>query len=253
MNNVHRIMRGVLSRASLCAIVFSTTAAPCFAQASNQSRERLELRVTAQPGEAVPLQIPPPGVGGRKFSLVVIRGLSDKEKLEPGIKSKDAWYVPIKDLSALKLTMSAESKRDLIVSASFVEEGNATQVVRIFTLHVDLSSKQIDLRPKQDATSATAAKSAPSVASPSVSAEEEQKTLAEGGQLMKNGDIAAARLLFEDLAIQGSAKGAFAMGQSYDPKVLAGLAVQGLAPDPEKARQWYEKARQLKFISDTPK
>ena len=63
---------------------------------------------------------------------------------------------------------------------------------------------------------------------------------------MKRGDISAARLLFEDLAAMGSAKGAFAMAQSYDPAYLRKIFIQGgLQPDADQARTWYENAARL--------
>ena len=35
------------------------------------------------------------------------------------------------------------------------------------------------------------------------------------------------------------------MGATYDPAVLANRVVRGIGADPEEARVWYEKAREL--------
>jgi hypothetical protein len=63
-----------------------------------------------------------------------------------------------------------------------------------------------------------------------------------GGELMVNGDIAAARLMYQRAAEAGEAVAAFALAETYDPLVLA---KGGVPPDVGLARTWYEKARDL--------
>jgi hypothetical protein len=67
-----------------------------------------------------------------------------------------------------------------------------------------------------------------------------------GTELVANGDIAAARKMFERVAEAGEAAGAFALAETYDPVVLGSLRLRGaIMPDPALARSWYEKARDL--------
>jgi hypothetical protein len=67
-----------------------------------------------------------------------------------------------------------------------------------------------------------------------------------GTDLMAQGDIAAARAMFQRAAEAGSAAGAFALAETYDPVMLRRLPLRGgIAPDPALARTWYEKARDL--------
>jgi TPR repeat protein len=48
------------------------------------------------------------------------------------------------------------------------------------------------------------------------------------------------------VAEAGEAGGAFALAETYDPVVLGTLRLRGaIMPDPELARTWYEKARDL--------
>lgn len=75
--------------------------------------------------------------------------------------------------------------------------------------------------------------------------EEVAVLLKQGEQFISAGDVTGARVLFERAAEAGNAKGALALGATYDPSVLAKLGVRGIAPDVAKARQWYEKARDL--------
>jgi hypothetical protein len=85
----------------------------------------------------------------------------------------------------------------------------------------------------------------PSGKTTAINGAEENKLLARANDLMQRGDITGARLLYEHLAFRGSALGAFALAQSYDPKHLQKLYVRGLAPDQKQADYWYRKAAEL--------
>ncbi len=63
--------------------------------------------------------------------------------------------------------------------------------------------------------------------------------------LMNQNDIAGARLIFQYLVNHGSAGGAFALAESYDPKKWAGHHVTGMMPDANLARSWYARAAEL--------
>lgn len=75
-----------------------------------------------------------------------------------------------------------------------------------------------------------------------LSAQQIDQLLSRGEALLRNGDIASARLLFLRIAAAGDRRGAKAVGMTYDPQVYAQLPVTGLVPDPELAKTWYEKA-----------
>lgn len=71
-------------------------------------------------------------------------------------------------------------------------------------------------------------------------------TLIRRGEAMRaNGDISAARLLFERAAEAGSAAAATEAGRLRDPAYLARLGAIGVAPDPRIAADWYRRARAL--------
>jgi hypothetical protein len=63
-----------------------------------------------------------------------------------------------------------------------------------------------------------------------------------GEQLIAQGEIAAARLLFARAAEAGDGRSALALGASYDPNVLRKLGVLGVRGDVALAREWYAKA-----------
>jgi TPR repeat protein len=64
-------------------------------------------------------------------------------------------------------------------------------------------------------------------------------------ELLKQGNIQPARMLFKRAAEGGLAQAALALGGTYDPAELAKLKVVGLQPDVEQARKWYTRAQEL--------
>jgi hypothetical protein len=75
---------------------------------------------------------------------------------------------------------------------------------------------------------------------------EEIATLIKRGEdFLNHGDVASGRLFMRRAATAGSAKGALALGVTYDPVFLSEQGVLGIAPDVAQARAWYEKAVEL--------
>ena len=66
-----------------------------------------------------------------------------------------------------------------------------------------------------------------------------------GRDLLRNGDISLAQLAFQRLAKAGIAEGALALANTYDPRYLAEHHFIGIAGDEAKARNWYQRAREL--------
>jgi hypothetical protein len=67
----------------------------------------------------------------------------------------------------------------------------------------------------------------------------------QGDQFVASGDLVAARLVFRRAAEAGNAAAALALGATFDPVVLARIGVRGMGADIEKARSWYEKAKEF--------
>jgi TPR repeat protein len=63
--------------------------------------------------------------------------------------------------------------------------------------------------------------------------------------LLKIGDIVAARLLLERAANAQDATAAFLLAQTYDPAVLGTSDARSIAGDATVARDWYQKAAAL--------
>jgi hypothetical protein len=71
------------------------------------------------------------------------------------------------------------------------------------------------------------------------------RLLRKGDELLAEGNVAPARLLYEHAAKLGLAQAALALALTYDPAEFARLNVQGIVPDAREARRWYERARDL--------
>lgn len=93
----------------------------------------------------------------------------------------------------------------------------------------------------------------PPVAAPAVAAPparhmdpDELATLTQRAKaLLAVGDISSARLLLERAAEAPDANAAMLLAQTYDPQMLGTADVRSIAPEPAKARAWYQKAAQL--------
>jgi TPR repeat protein len=66
-----------------------------------------------------------------------------------------------------------------------------------------------------------------------------------GRDLLKSGDVASARLVFNRLANAGIADAALALAATYDPRYLAQHNFIGVAGDETKAHDWYQRASEL--------
>jgi hypothetical protein len=86
--------------------------------------------------------------------------------------------------------------------------------------------------------------SSPPIPAARAASQDVRLLLDQGKQFFDVGDL-AARILFLRAANAGDAAAAVAMGATYDPVVLADRGVRGVAADLDKARSWYERAREM--------
>ena len=73
-----------------------------------------------------------------------------------------------------------------------------------------------------------------------------------GDELLRIGDISAARLAYERAAAGGSARAMTALGMTYDPSFLSRTNARGIRPDPAVAAEWYRKAAALGDAAAAP-
>jgi hypothetical protein len=82
----------------------------------------------------------------------------------------------------------------------------------------------------------------PPPAPAALSAEETHRLLGRATTMVQQGDIASARLVLDRLARFGDARAAFALAETFDPRMLAKWNVRGIRPDPVRAKTYYSQA-----------
>jgi TPR repeat protein len=66
--------------------------------------------------------------------------------------------------------------------------------------------------------------------------------MARAMRLLGEGDIAAARLIFQHLADQGESEAAYELARTFDAQALNELGAKGMGADRTRALTWYERA-----------
>jgi hypothetical protein len=184
--------------------------------------------------------------GGRLF---IFSGLPKGVKLDPGGDLGLFWAVNSNVFDRLTLlapegfrgsfevevtqtgTTPDNPKRKLTFLATItVPDAEAnTKLLNAVVPPVDVQDAPINVRPP----------------APSLPSLRDNTLMERAYTLLGNGDISAARSVFEYLVARGNAEAAIAMGGTYDPLILRQLFIKGMTPDPEQARVWYEKAEDL--------
>lgn len=190
--------------------------------------------ISGAPGEPIPVKIALGSNDQNAGQLFLFTGIPEGVKLSPGGYFGDFWAVTAKDLPALTLTAPDNFSGTFQVKITRTRSQSIS--ARSATIMVTIGEGA-----GAAATTTAATKSTPA-AEPDLN---ERMLLGRGTELFKKGDVAGARVIFEYLAAKGSAQGAIAMGETYDPLVLDKLFIKGLDPDAEKAQAWYQKAEEL--------
>jgi hypothetical protein len=165
-------------------------------------------------------------VEGRGGTLLV-KGLAAGATLSLGQPSgADGWELDVGDLGGAAV----------IPPHGFVGAMDLTLALRRDGATSDQQSLQVEWAGE------TAAAPVPTV---HLEPSDVARLLKHGEEFLANQDIIAARAVFERLADDGEAQGAFALAETYEQSTLARLGVKGLAPDLAAARTWYERAKAL--------
>ena len=130
------------------------------------------------------------------------------------------------------------------VAKSEVREPLAVQVRSVSTVEafprqrarLGANQQMANARPENRASCSGAAMTSPKVPSP---ADEAAELLALGLRLMNEGDIAGARTPLSRAANLGNPDAMLALGETYDPNMLAALAARGVKSDVGTARLYY--------------
>ena len=181
----------------------------------------------------------------RRF--LMFRGLPDELTLTSGFRTRNVWIVAVADVGNLKLNIPPTYWGNIPVEVLLYQEETKTPESRTISIDIIPPGQAVaDARTGADAKQPAANKPARTQSLGALGAlQEETRLLSQGETHLRNGNVVFARVLFEELVARGSARGAFAVAQTYDPAVLQQIGVVGIQGDVEKAKSWYRKAAEL--------
>jgi hypothetical protein len=210
--------------------------------------------VSGVSGTAILLNMKAPS---EDLRFVLLQDIPPDVKFSHGFRLKNSWIASIRDIERLQIIPPADFTGSMSIAVLFQRDNQAGAVAQ-GTLVVEVKPIAPAAEPKtaeksEPPTGAIASKPAERerevkavvAIPPTISPDDEKDGLARGAMRMRGGDIAAARLIYQDLASRGSASGARALAETYDPAYLKDLVIAGLHPDIEAAKKWYKRAAEL--------
>ena len=261
MGTMARSMRSAGGRMrDLCAalVVLVAAAGPAAAQRDESPNIVVPPTIVAEPASqtVLPIVVGPPGRLPAK-SFLRVRGLPTSVSLTEGHAiAPGSWAIPLVGLPGLKAIVPAgvsgrsEVTIQLIgVDGTTFAETRTALVVGPPTM-IAPQARPAAQPPKRTAVAPPAPAPAvrPVPRGPQLAPEEKQRAermVSLGLRHQEQGNIGAARLFFQRAAEVGLALGAIRLAATFDPVELAHLNVQGVRPDRDEARRWYERAREL--------
>jgi len=179
----------------------------------------------------------------RQARYLLIRGLPNEATLSAGQRNPSgAWLVKDKDMAGLALTMGGTAGGDYPVEIYALGATSTPQARQRFLLRVEegptpTTSFETSAPDSLFDMALANARPAGSPASPAASAQ-----MADAMRLLGDGDIAGARLLFEQLADRGESEAAYELARTFDPEALTALGAKNVQADRKLAVTWYERA-----------
>ncbi len=192
-------------------------------------------------------------VPGKDEALVSIKGLPTQAKLSTGIDvGGGQWLLPPSRLRDLTVTVPQGATGSYSLEVQLLKDDAQTSLTDPVAFQLSIGDRAIrhSSAKSQDGgvTSAANTEQAARLAAlPDETPQIEtdmltQMLIRDGNKMMREGDIAGARRLYEQAAANGNPEAALAMGRSYDPSYFEKLPVKTGKPDPATAFEWYKKA-----------
>jgi len=228
-----------------------------------QFRDSFEVENAVGPaGRPLPLRVRLPLSGKEGFRFVMVRRLPENFKLSKGFGTRSYWVVSLDDVFGLSVTTPPDAQGAFELDVLlFRGEGTEPQRRKVkIVLQSDFVTASVprQLKPQtgNETIMTSNPQSPPAAPVNSVDAQkdllgkemtlEDRSILLRGNKLFEEGNVTQARLFYQHLAKKGVSAGALAMAQTYDPKFLDELGVQGgVRPDPLEAGKWYGLASDL--------
>jgi hypothetical protein len=184
-------------------------------------------------------------LGGMLFGAgeeaIHITGLTEGSRLSAGEKlGPSGWQIPPRDLAGVLVVPPASFIGTMRTVIQLRAAGNVpvdTQVAR-YEWVAKLTDREASAQPQPNAKDVS--KLIPPAGKPD--SQRLAQLVKRGVELLRIGDFAAARLVLRPAAEAGDAEAALLLGATFDPAAVADLGALGLAPDPNVARVWYQRA-----------
>ena len=176
---------------------------------------------------------------GHEF--VLLTGLALGTRLSAGVPVSEAsWQLAPRDLDVVYVY----APKDFIgIMNTAVKLLSANQKL------IESRALRLEWVVKLNSSPPTRQTEPEAVNAPAVQPMNQDAVLMERGRdLLKSGDVASARLVFNSLANAGIADAALALATTYDPRYLAQHNLIGVAGDETKAHDWYQRASELGSI-----
>lgn len=208
------------------------------------------MDIAAEPGTESPIAINLPSsaelraAGAETGTYLLIRNIPEGVSISPGMATRRVRVVPLRDVSTLRLISEPGVNTRFQLEFLLIDRHNRVLTQATATVHLR-KNEPLAASVTTHKMQAPTASVQPKPQARPLTPQAEVLMLARGQDILKQGSIAAARLIFEELAALGSAAGAFALAQSYDPAHLAPAEAPAPPPNLEEARKWYERAAEL--------
>jgi hypothetical protein len=242
--------------------------APGAAQAQTSPRPAITVApvISAEPASqaAFPISVGPAGAVPRN-AFLRLRGLppmaalSEAHTIAPG-----AWAVSLVALPDLKITLptGAAGRAEITITLVAVDGSvlaEAKSTLAIAAAPSDNARAQRNAAPPAGAsilragvplqtppgeTSTSALRGTTEPVTPQ-DRERAMRLMKKGDAHLEEGNVAAARLLYERAAEGGLPEAAMALAATYDAGQLARLKLRSVEANAKEASRWYERARQL--------
>jgi hypothetical protein len=269
------ILRGVALGLGVAGLaVASAVTDPAQAQ---QPTVSVAARLSTEPGVRTPLGIRVgPTAALPRSSFLRIRGLPPMASLSEGHAiAPGSWAIPITAVDNLSVMMAPDgpARSDIVVTLVSVEGAVLAEARSTLTVAATGSpgrgvQTEPDVKAPANVTILRAGTEPPNETRPSISGpglrsspsmtpqdrERAVRLMQKGEEHLAEGNVSAARLMFERAADVGLAQGAMALAATFDETELARLSVRGgIHPDAKEARRWYERALQLGAADAEPR
>jgi hypothetical protein len=172
---------------------------------------------------------------------LLVNGLAQGTRLSSGGPVSEAgWELPLHDFGAVYVYAPKEFIGVMNGVIDLLSPGKS--IIDSRAVRLEWIAKADSLQPVKPAISEPRATGV--IVKP-MDPDEVASLMQRGRDLLRNGDISLAQLAFQRLANAGIAEGALALANTYDPRYLAEHHFIGIAGDETKARNWYQRAREL--------